>query len=383
MSYFLRHYFDPDVDYLNLKPKTISEGEAADVYNLGYVQNAIRGQVLAEMVPMTRAQAELREGETLDERYIFESQDMPAGINTHVDEKFPQYLLADCNGYVFYNEGKITVKHLLNVRSDLNFKTGNIFFVGDMMIHGSVIAGFQAQANNIRVCNMVDGGRVRARGDLLVEAGARGGTGGHCRLIAGGKIRAPFVEKVEMRAEGPILIDKDCLYSEVYAGSTLAVRASMYGTTVNAYGNVYVEKQLGNKAAIPTKVYVGYSPTLIRELEKLDGRIDVVSQRLGHLTKIASHLLETSPSDPKAIKLKDTQTMYDHLREEREKLWAQLRCDEERALQCKIVVPGIVYPGVEISIGKAYMEISRQYENVCFQLSEEDIMVVPMGVAQK
>ena len=44
-------------------------------------------------------------------------------------------------------------------------------------------------------------------------------------------------------------------------------------------------------------------------------------------------------------------------------------------------MPGIVYPGVEVSIGKAYMLVERQFENVCFRLSQEDIIVVPNTAA--
>ena len=55
--------------------------------------------------------------------------------------------------------------------------------------------------------------------------------------------------------------------------------------------------------------------------------------------------------------------------------------DEERMQNCRLIVPGIVYPGVEVSIGKAYMLVERQFENVCFRLSQEDIIVVPNTAA--
>ena len=42
--------------------------------------------------------------------------------------------IAAAKGYVFYLNGKITVKTLLNVRQDVSFQTGNIFFVGDMAV---------------------------------------------------------------------------------------------------------------------------------------------------------------------------------------------------------------------------------------------------------
>ena len=54
------------------------------------------------------------------------------------------------------------------------------------------------------------------------------------------------------------------------------------------------------------------------------------------------------------------------LLERRDELWSHLYVDEERMQNCRLIVPGIVYPGVEVSIGKAYMLVERQFENVCF-----------------
>ena len=67
------------------------------------------------------------------------------------------------------------MKHLLNVRQDVSFQTGNIHFVGDMCVHGSVRAGFSVHANNVRIMGMVEGGCVKARRDLVIDVGARGG----------------------------------------------------------------------------------------------------------------------------------------------------------------------------------------------------------------
>lgn len=67
-----------------------------------------------------------------------------------------------------------------------------------------------------------------------------------------------------------MVVEKYCLYSTVYAGANMVVREQVYGSTINAYGSVYVGRQLGNKAAISTKIYLGYDPLSIRQLEKID-----------------------------------------------------------------------------------------------------------------
>lgn len=344
--------------------------ENADVYSLGYAQNVIAGQILAEIIPLDQLK------EKPDPRFIRESAELPAGPNTRIDPAYPNYLLAASKGYVFYNAGKITVKTLLNVRQDVSFYTGNIFFVGDMAVHGSVRSGFSVQANNIRVMGMVEGGIVRARRDLQIDGGARGGSGQHCLLDAGGKLSTPFLEKIEARARGNMAIDKYCLYSTIYAGANMVVKGQAYGSTINAYGTVYVGAQLGNRAAVPTKVYLGYDPLTIRQLENIDAKIAALSQTLTHLKAVAGHL----PPDTNETtrKLASFTEKREHLKTRREALWNKLTNDEQSLDACRLLVPGKVFPGVEISIGRAYMLVERPYENVAFRLCYNDIVVEPM-----
>lgn len=369
MQYYLRHYFNPDFDYLNLKPGDSADGKQG-LYTFGYAQNVITGQLLAEIIPL-----EQLEGKP-DPRFVLDKPELPVGPNTRVDPAYPNYLLSDANGYVFYYKDKITVKGLLNVRQDVAFHTGNIFFVGDLAVHGSVRAGFSVQANNIQIKDIVEGGLVRARRDLMVKGGARGGAGRHCLLDAGGKLLTQFLEKIEARARDNMVVNKYCLYSTVYAGANLVVLDQLYGSTINAYGNVYVGKQLGNKAAIPTQIYLGYDPLTIRNLEKVERLITELSQTITHLKAVAGHL----PPDANEItrKLARLVKQRDVAIQRRVELAARISLDEKNVQNCRLIAPGKVFPGVEISVGRAFMLVERPYENVLFRLEQDDIVVEPL-----
>lgn len=375
MQYYLRHYFNPDFDYLRPKPGVGEDGESSDLYSLGYVQNVIAGQLLAEVIPLEQAGAEP------DPRFVLSRPVLPGGANTRVDPAYSNYLLSTSNGYVFYNNGKITVKRLLNVRQDVSFRTGNIFFVGDMAVHGSVRSGFSVQANNLRIMGMVEGGVARARRDLMVDGGARGGAGQHCLLDAGDKLLTPFLEKIEARARGNMVVEKYCLYSTVYAGANMVVREQVYGSTINAYGSVYVGRQLGNKAAISTKIYLGYDPLSIRQLEKIDKIISGLSQSITHLKAVAGHL--PPDANEASRKLARLVEQRERIMKQRTELWSKLYLDENYMQNCRLMVPGKVYPGVEISVGRAFMLVERPYENVLFRLCYDDIIVEPLPPADK
>lgn len=376
MQYYLRHYFNPDFDHQRAKPGGgLGTDESADVYSLGYAQNVIAGQILAEIMPADKAPKDY------DKRWLRDSAVLPQGANTRVDKDFPQYLVADAKGYVFYNDGKITVKKLLNVRQDVSFHTGNIYFVGDICVHGSVRSGFSVQGDNVRIMGMVEGGIARARRDLMVEGGCRGGSSKHCLLDAGAKLLTPFVEKAEARARQNMVIEKYCLYSSVYAGANMIVRGQMYGTTVNCLGSVHVGGQLGNRAGIPTNVYLGYDPFAIRQLEKIDAVIAELSQAVTHLNAVAGHLPpDTNETTRKLARLS---AQRDRILKRRAAIWNQVNVDDESLQNCRLMVPGRVYPGVELAIGKAYMQVERTYENSIFRLCYNEIVVEPMPDRKK
>lgn len=376
MRYYLRHYFNPDFDHQAAKPGGgLGNDDGADVYSLGYAQNVIAGQILAEIMPAEKAPKDA------DKRWYRDTESLPQGPNTRIDPQYPQYLVADSKGYVFYNDGKITVKRLLNVRQDVSFHTGNIFFVGDICVHGSVRSGFSVQGDNVRIMGMVEGGIARARRDLMVEGGCRGGSSQHCLLDAGAKLLTPYVEKAEARARENMVIEKYCLYSTVYAGANMIVRGQMYGATVNCLGSVYVGSQLGNRAGIPTKIYLGYDPFAIRQLEKIDAVIAELSQAVTHLNAVAGHL----PPDANETtrKLARLSGHREKMLKRRAAIWDMVNVDDSTLQNCRLMVPGKVYPGVEIAIGKAYMQVERPYENSIFRLCYNEIVVEPMPDRKK
>jgi len=109
MYYYLHHYFNPDFDYLNLKPKEQKNGKV-DHYNLGYVQNVVRGQVIVEFKEVSPEDLD-----NYDKRFLYKEKKFPIGTNCTVNSENPDQLISLVNGYVYYDEkGNISVKELLN-----------------------------------------------------------------------------------------------------------------------------------------------------------------------------------------------------------------------------------------------------------------------------
>lgn len=345
-----------------------------DLFNLGYVQNVIKGQILAQIIPLDTVEGEL------DPRFVLTTVDFPAGQNTYIDPDYPQYLLAAINGYVFYADGRITVKGLLNVQQDISFHTGNINFVGDMSIMGAVRSGFSVLANNIRISGLVEGGIAHSNSNMLVDGGVRGNISEHCLVDSGGKLMISYLERAEARARGNIVINKYCLYSTVYAGNNMLVKEYLYGGRISVFSSLYIGKQLGNKAGIATSISIGYDPLILRRIEKQETFISSLTQSISHLRSITKDL----PPDANAttIKLQSMIAQRDVLIEQRKVLMDKLSNDEKTIHNCRLIVPGIVYPGVEITIGKIFRSIEKVYENVVFHIVNHEIVSDPITAHQ-
>ncbi len=366
VSLYLKHYFDPD-RVVHLQPK-LGSNKKTDLYNLGFVHNIEKDQVIAEFVPLNTVQ-------NIEKRFIYQDATFPAGNGTYIDPQNPQRLLAKYAGYALYSDKKITIKSTLNLNADVSFHTGNIVFVGDTVVHGNVRAGFSVYGQNIEIKGMVEGGNLNAKKNITVHGGARGAATKSSIIKAVDNVRLSFAEKIEVYTQGNVLVTKYLLHSNVYAGTHAIIQNQLMGGNLHALKSVYVGKQLGNKAAVPTRIFLGYNPLLIRRLEKIDQRIDILSEKLHHLNAVAGHLApDANELSRKLHKTRKKNNAYIYARN---LIWNTL-CEAQDILKtCKIVAAGQIYPGVEIAIGRIYLQINEPMQCVEFYVKDHEIIYTP------
>ncbi|MFV0348501.1 MAG: FapA family protein [Halodesulfovibrio sp.] len=372
MSQLLVHYFDPDFDHMHLTPKESLNGKV-DHYNLGYVQNVVAGQVLAELVP---ADAPLRPGVTSPRPWS--GQPLPVGPNTAVNPKNAGQIIATVNGYVFYHEGVITVKKLLNVRRDVDFHTGNIVFVSDICVHGAIRTGFSVQGRNILVKKNVEGAHVEALGSFTAENGIKGGK--MARISAKGDIKIPFIENATLIADGDVLVDGSCMHTDVWVQKNLVVKGRLQGGTIHANRIVYVQDQLGGGISTLTSIEMGYDPAQMYNLRAADEGITKLQALIESLEKkCGKHAELKAECEPK---LETTRIRLKALHKRRQALWEQMTSESDLRT-CRIIVPGQIRPGVEISIGGVYCIINDFMENVCITCQDNEIVFESPAMVKK
>ncbi len=393
MPYYLRHYFSPDFNHKRLRPVAMADGSVNDHY-LGYVQNVVAGQVLAELIyldalpegPATASSeaaenAATRTDDTdppdlsaddkpaLDPRYIYSDPVFPEGPNCGRDPRHPNRIIALTNGYCFYHQGLITVKKLLNVRRDINFHTGNILFVGDVVVHGNIFPGFSLFGSDILIKGMVDGGTVHARGKITCLGGIKGAP--KALLQAESTIHLSHCEQARIVTAGNLIIDGTCMHSDLYVGGSLIVKGRLQGGNAQVGGMVYVKDQLGGGQNASTRISMGYNPPDFLRLQEMEEYISIQKEKLryfdGRSRMGQHHAEECAPMRELASR---KLAVAQHIRQY---FWRAFSTDIARSEKNRIIVPGAVFPGVEISIGKAYLKIVEQQKDVFFRLVEDEI----------
>lgn len=366
MPYLLKHHFDPGFDHRRLSPRERADG-GVDHYNLGYVQNVVLDQVLAEIVPLDGD--EVPEG--TDERFLLDEPVFPAGPGTRVDKANPNHLVAVKNGYVYYDEeDRIAVKGLLNVRRDVDFNTGNVAFVGNVVVHGGVRSGFRLRAVDVRVKDTVEGAKITALGDVVCESGVKGGN--EARIQAAGSIKAAFAENAALVADGNVLIEGAAMHCEIFAGHKVAVKGRVTGGEVHCLHYAYIGDRLGGGIGASTEIVAGYDPKLLYADQKLNVRIKELSEELAELRE------EAAKSEGHAEKLAEPMAAAEKtlasLVTRKVKIWDRIKATETLDT-CRIMVQGTVKPGVEISIGPAYLKVDEELEDVRFVFKDNEIRI--------
>jgi len=100
---------------------------------------------------------------------------LPVGMNTKAIDNETK-LVAAINGFLYRRDRDICIGSIYIINGDVNFKTGNIEYSGDVLVKGNVNAGFSVIANgNISIEGIVESARIESRnGNVFLKSSVFG-----------------------------------------------------------------------------------------------------------------------------------------------------------------------------------------------------------------
>jgi uncharacterized protein len=358
------------------------ESGKVDFRNLELLENVVVGQLLCVKVPAEEGMP----GRTIMNRILPAKNgkdiNISYGKGTILSEDGTE-LTAEINGQVVFKGNKISVEPVYVVNGDVSLETGNIVFLGSVIISGSVQDNFVVKAaGNIEVKGTVQKAFLEAEGDVVVYQGISGREEAKIEST-GGSVYAKFVQGCMVVAEKDVVVPEGILHSRVDAGEgiyCMGRRAKIVGGVIRA-GDEVNARYIGADVSTSTEVRVGINPKVLQQMSEIESVKQKVDEELGQI-KLNIKTLTTQKKTSRLTE--DKQKMLDDITRRDEKLSSRL---EELNLELDELVTYIsmlehkgkicgeksVYPGVDIYIKDQKFAVKDEYNFIKFTLEGEEI----------
>ena len=336
------------------RPAELDDGRV-DFKNLNMFIVVQKDELLAEKVPATPGTAGIDIMGNEVNAKPGKDVVLPTGKNTYGVEGLRVH--AAQAGQLVIANNKLTVIPLIEVKGDVDLSTGNINFVGSVVVKGSVQTGFTVKAEgNVDIAGNVSGGIVEGQ-NVTVRMGVQGMSKGYIK--ASENVITKYAENATIQAGRDVIVSDVILHSKVSAGKRVIVeerRGLIVGGQISA-GEEIRAKTIGAHSATNTDIEVGVNPALReeyqsarKEIRKLEFDLEQTQKALNLLRAMDQ---STMPPDKRELLLKLTKAQF-HLMGQTETLRNRLS-EIEIALEDMryghIKVADIVYPGVKLVIG--------------------------------
>lgn len=378
----IRNLYDRDAQ---MKKPTELEDGTVDFKEVTRLTNVRKGQLIAERLPAKDgAPGKTVTGEDIPGRKGKEAR-FKIGKNVVADGE-QKALYAAIDGMVVKTENdKINVFPVYEVNGDVDYKIGNIDFLGTVVIRGNVISGFKVKAaGDIRITGGVEGAEVEALGSIEISAGVLG----HNKAVirAGVNVKSSFIQDATIEAGLDVLVSQSILHSQVRAGQSVMCtgpKGLIVGGAVQA-GEKVIARTIGNTMSTPTAIEVGVLPELRNELTALRQQLRQVQEGLDKTDKALVLLDQLAAAgalsaEKLAMRIKLTHTKKQALEEQtgfKERI-LEIEKTLEDTDRAKVEVISVIYGGTKIVIGRYTRFVKDASPRVHFVYSEGDIAMLP------
>ncbi|GHV77017.1 polymerase [Spirochaetia bacterium] len=375
---YIQYNFESDQTKVHIKEGVNGR---VDFKDLNIIQNVVEAQPLAKKIPPELGTT----GRTVTGNPLpaKDGKDMalPLGKNVHVgDDKVT--IIADINGQVVEVGGKINVEPVYTVEGNVNLKTGNIIFLGTVIVKGSVEDGFSVKAaGNIEVNGTVEKAELDAEGDIIVHQGITG-TKGNGIIRAGKSIWARFIENTAIEAGNMVIAQDGIINSRVDAFKRIICqgkRATIVGGWLRASEEINAKVLGSPTAGTETICEVGIDPKTKEQLVQLTENKIALGKQLDDI-KLNIQTLVSIKKQRKSLP-EDKEAYLKELEDKRMETITDIQQNNEAIAKAQDFLANLqtrgrvsastkVYPGVRVIIKDAKEDVRNEYKAVTFILED-------------
>lgn len=382
---------DGDIKYFfdvteGIKPHEDEKGNV-DFKNLNLIQSTKKGQKLAEVIPPTTGV----EGKTITGRKILPKEGkirkLPQGKNTMPMPENPNVLISAIDGHIIFKGNiLIEVEPAYVINENVDYSTGNVNYVGSILIKGDVKSGFMVKVDgDVDIWGVVEDATIEAGGNVLLQKGIIGRGAGVVK--AEGDIILKYVENQNIYSKKNVIVGESVLHSKVYADGKVIVKGKkgfIIGGEIIATEGVEV-KNLGNYQNLKTEVAVGINQKLKEKLDEIEFNLKKNEENAENVKK-AIYTLITAKGSAKGLS-KDKEALLEKMqrirnvlpeqKKELEREKENIQNEAQKYNKVEVRVYNKVYPGTKITIINRKYAVNEERSNVTFRLVEGEVVCVP------
>ncbi|NLY76015.1 MAG: DUF342 domain-containing protein [Firmicutes bacterium] len=347
------------------------------------LQNVTVGQKIAEKIPPTPGEPGCNvRGEEVKATPGKDKQ-IKLGKNVAWTED-NLAIVSTINGEPTLANNKISVHEVHEVKGDVNFQTGNINFLGNVIIQGNVESGFKIEAEgDVTIYGNVDSADIKAGGNLFIKGGISGMD--KSEIICGGDFSAKYIEHAKVSCEGNITVREAIMHCQINADLKVVCEGGkglIVGGLIRS-GEEISAKTIGSRLGTLTELEVGVKPGLKLESQELEQQVKDYKESLDKAEK-AITLLSKTPnlSDERKEMLQNLiKTSYalkaqiNEADARRQELLEEILVRSKE--KGKIRVKEVIYPGIRVTMGKTTIMIQDEIKYAVLVYNEGEIQIQP------
>ncbi len=350
-------------EHLQEKPKKTEDEEGSLDYKerTSYIL-VKKGEILGHLVPKKEGKfGKTVKGELIPYKKTHITQIKPGKNTEYVNGNF----VSTCDGRFEYVNYNVWVYEIFEVNGDVDYKTGNISFPGDIIIHGQVSDGFKVDSGGTIICKgTLDASDIICEKDLMVDKGIIGRKKGSVKV--GGTIKAKYIENCYVEARDSIYVSTGILHSVVRTLDKLEMgqKSIIVGGKIFAQNGLEAN-QIGTKMGIKTEIHCGIDHTIQQKLEWIKDKTVALALKL---EQIEGRIKSSDSNNERLIEMRDKIKDHIHkLNNAAKSLVIQLDKNEK----ADVIAQGTVFPGVYIEICHVPYIVPHEAERVRFFLNRE------------
>lgn len=379
----IKMFINTKIDFV---PKEDEKGNV-DFKDIKVIQSVTNGQKLAEMIPPVPGEA----GLTVTDRKLLpvvgKMMQLPRGDNTEVSPDNPNVLIASIDGNIRLKGSVLNIDEVYEVKGDVDFTTGNIDYIGSLLIKGDVKAGFEVSSkSDIEITGLVEDAKISSAGNVIIKNGFLGRNNG--LIEAEGDVILKFCENQTIKAKGKIIVAEAVLHSNLQSESVIEVQGRK-GTIVGGFTRAVegiIVKELGNYQETKTEVIVGVDEKIekaIKEVEeeavKIDDNLDNVKKAIYALYKKKMSTGKLQEDQEKLLeKLQGLQGQLPKHKKDLAEKKEKIEKEMEKYSEVTIDILGNVYRGTRITIQKFRKVITEDRQKVRYQVVDKEIKEISL-----